>query len=107
LVYHHDNQYPWLIGNKSRAEGWPLVHLRIFGPSWMKYLPAVNSVNTNYTNVTVVNQTSVPLELEFEAGILFPDIISLNFSLTMDPGTHNFYKITQNGFAGHTKSKQR
>ena len=79
-----------------------MVHLRIFGPSWMKYLPAVNSVSTNYTsitnvtttNVTIVNQTSVPLELEFESGILFPDIISLNFSLTMDPGqyfVHSFF----------------
>jgi hypothetical protein len=59
LIYHHDNQYPWLVGTKSRAEGWPLVHLRIFGPSWMKYLPAVNSVSTNYTNVTIVNQVLI------------------------------------------------
>jgi hypothetical protein len=59
LIYHHDNQYPWLVGNKSRAEGFPLVHLRILGPSWMKYLPAVNSVSTNYTNVTIVNQVLI------------------------------------------------
>ena len=85
LVYHHQNQTAGLPGAISRAEGWPVARLRILGPAFIKYDPAVNNVSSNYTNLTVVNQNAVPLELEFSYGFLFPDVVTLNFSLTMDP----------------------
>ena len=87
LVYHNQNQSAGLPGTISRAEGWPVARLRILGPAFVKYLPSVNNVTSNYTNIKVVNQTTVPLELEFSNGFLFPDIATLNFSLTMDPDT--------------------
>jgi hypothetical protein len=45
-----------LPGSISRAEGWPAARLRIFGPTFMKFVPALNNVTTNYTNITIVNQ---------------------------------------------------
>lgn len=62
-----------------------MARLRIMGPAFVKYVPALNNVTSNYTNIKVVSQTAVPLELEFANGFLFPDIASVNFSLTMDP----------------------
>ena len=85
LVYHHQNQTAGLPGAISRAEGWPVARLRILGPRFIKYDLTKNNVSSNYTNIKVVNQTDVPLELEFSNGFLFPDIAAINFSLTMDP----------------------
>jgi hypothetical protein len=45
-----------LPGGISRAEGWPAARLRIFGPTFMKFVPALNNITTNYTNITIVNQ---------------------------------------------------
>ena len=52
---------------------------------WQKSNVFFSFLSSNYTNITVVNQSFYGLELEFYDGILFPDIIALNFSLTMDP----------------------
>ena len=43
--------------------------------------------------VHVLFGTVVPLELQLSKGILFPDIISLNFSLSVDPGSNPNYKL--------------
>jgi len=83
VIYHNNNLTSGLI---SRAEGWPLARLRILGPSFMVFDPAVNTVMSNYTgNLTIVNQSVVPLEIEFPTGFLFPDVVQVNFTLTMDP----------------------
>ena len=51
----------------------------------MRISTIFSSYSSNYTDLNIVNQTAVALELEFYDGILFPDIIQLNFSLTVDP----------------------
>ena len=84
---------PGLKGNISLGEAWPSARVRILTPKHMLF--DNNSLVTNYTsgsasnNNTVVayNSSNAVIELFFPAGILFVDIISLNFSMFIDPNS--------------------
>jgi hypothetical protein len=86
-------QVPGLPGNFSLGEAWPEARVRILTPKHMVF--DNTSLVTNYTsgpaanNLTVVayNSSTSVIDLFFPVGILFVDIISLNFSMKIDPNT--------------------
>jgi hypothetical protein len=86
-------QVPGLKGNYSLGEAWPEARVRIVTPKHMVF--DNTSLVTNYTsglppnNVSVVayNSSTGIIDLFFPAGILFVDIISLNFSMFIDPNS--------------------
>jgi len=70
--------------NMSMAEGHPGI-VRIITAHYISYLDTDN-FTTNYTlGVSVVNNTVGEVNFVFEKGITFPDVIELNFTLTVDP----------------------
>ena len=80
-----------LKGKISSGEPWPEARIRILIPKYMEF--DNSSLVTNYTtgsnNLTVVayNSSHTVIDIIFPAGILFVDIISLNFSIFIDPNS--------------------
>ena len=83
VIYHDED---------SKAEGLP-ARIRVIAPAYVKYIPNTNSFESNYSVAQVsqdkvivqsTNEVSIT-DFEFVGGILFPDIISLNFTLSVDP----------------------
>jgi len=91
LIYH---------SNESKAEGYP-TYLRLYTPNYISYTDTDN-FTTNYSlansqlevSVKDVNENDAGLtaegtfdliHFEFPMGISYPDIVELNFSLTVDP----------------------
>jgi len=66
-----------LKGNISLGEAWPTARVRILAPKHMVF------DNTSL----VTNYTSGSIDIFFPVGILFVDIISLNFSMFIDPNS--------------------
>jgi hypothetical protein len=77
--------------NTSKAEGYP-TRVRVLMPTFMAY----TSTDSMLSNYSTSNGTTVMIEpatypisdffdLVFPAGISYPDILWLNFTLTVDP----------------------
>ena len=88
-VIRHDRQ--------SQGEAFPGI-IRVFTPNYLTFVHDVNHIESNYTrdglqlqyhwhNNTCISNCSHTVDhfdIEFAQGITYPDIITLNFSLTLD-----------------------
>jgi len=85
MIFHNGNQTNFW-GPQSVAEAWPEARLRVLSPPYM--VLNVSSITTNYTagqmNVTMMANTTTN-DIRLLWGVLFPDVISLNFSMLVDP----------------------
>lgn len=83
VIYHNED---------SKAEGYP-TRIRVIAPNYVYFVDGTDTFVTNYTQggvstnmVTKHNTTeSTIIDFEFPGGLLFPDVVSLNFSMTVDP----------------------
>jgi hypothetical protein len=83
VFYHNFN----LSNPVSQSEGWPNVNIRVIAPSFLQFINGTNNFTTNYTNgfATVLNQSTFTAEIQLSRGLLFPDFVAINFSLSVDP----------------------
>ena len=72
--------------------------IRVFTPNYLTFVHDLNYIESNYTRdglqlqyhwfndscTTDCSHTVDHFDIEFTQGIMYPDIISLNFSLTLD-----------------------
>lgn len=75
----------------SRAEAHGLTKVRLITPVWLGYILSSDSCTTNYTvdNKCSIDQPNgdgnTSVNFLFYNGIYYTDIISINFTLTVDP----------------------
>ena len=75
----------------SKAEGHDAVNVRLITPMWLGFDSVVNTCQTNYTEnaeCTVEHphgDKNSSVTFVFNNGIYYSDIISINFTLTVDP----------------------
>ena len=75
-VIYHDST--------SKGEGHPLAGMKVIFPPYLTY---DENFMTNYTLDYVLTTAFAPhgFDILFNEGLLYPDIVSFNFSLTIDP----------------------
>lgn len=82
LIFHNGNPTSYW-GPQSLAEASPEARIRILNPPYL--VLNTSSVVSNYSAPQTIATLGTVTDIRLVYGVLFPDVISLNFSMIVDP----------------------